>query len=410
MSSLTSEVAAPVARRSLADIVDREARRQTRRRVFGIVAAVLAALLATALYLVLRPKPLPFAARFRLAAVSTGPIVREVRATGRVEALVTVQVGAEISGRIASVEVNYNQRVQEGQVLARFDRAALEAQLAQAKAGLAAAVMALEQAKTEAARAETNLMRTTRLFAEHALSDADRDTATSNARLAQQRVQAAESQVAAQRATHALARTNLDHALIRSPIDGIVISRNIDPGQTVASVLQSPTLFTVAADLRRMRVVAAVDEADIGDVREHQRASFTVNAYPERVFEGDVVEVRNSPVVIQDVVTYGTVIEADNLDFALKPGMTVSARIRTAEVASAARVPNGALHFTPPEHAVPNGSGAWTLDGTQLRYVPLRLGISDGELTEVLAGDLPAGTRVVVELTPEGRTAYGIAH
>jgi HlyD family secretion protein len=399
-----------MARRSLADIVDREARRQTRRRAFGFAALVLAALLATALYLVLRPKPQPFAARFRLDAVSAGPIVREVRATGRVEALVTVQVGAEISGRIAAVDVNYNQRVQEGQVLARFDRAALEAQLAQAKAGLAAAVMAFEQAKTEAARAETNLLRTARLFSEHAMSDADRDTAGSNARLAQQRVQAAESQVAAQRATHALARTNLDHAVIRSPIDGIVISRNVDSGQTVAAALQSPTLFTVAADLRRMRVVAAVDEADIGDVHEHQRASFTVNAYPERVFEGDVVEVRNSPVVIQDVVTYGTVIEADNLDFALKPGMTVSARIRTAALASVVRVPNAALHFSPPERAVPNGSGVWVLDGTQLRYVPLKLGISDGELTEVLEGGLVAPARVVVELTAEGRTAYGIAH
>jgi len=233
---------------------------------------------------------------------------------------------------------------------------------------------------------------------------------TPNARLSEQRVQAADSQVAAQRATYALARTNLDHAVIRSPIAGIVITRNIDPGQTVAAVLQAPTLFTVAADLRRMRVIAAIDEADIGEVKEHQHATFTVNAYAERVFDGDVVEVRNSPTVLQDVVTYGAVIEADNLDLALKPGMTASARILTARETDTARVPDVAFAFTPPGYKPVTTPGLWTLTGTQLQRVAVQPGISDGELTAVPQGSVPAGSQVVVDLTAEGRLAYGITH
>jgi HlyD family secretion protein len=393
-------------RRSLHEIITRETQRSARRRLFWLGSLVLVVLLGAAGYLLLRPKPLPFVARFRLQSVSQGPITREVRATGRVEALTTVQVGAEISGRIATVEVDYNQHVQEGQVLARFDRAALDAQLAQTQASLAAAQMALEQAKTERDRGKRENERLQRLFANHAVSEADRDTVAANARLSEQRVQAAESQVAAQRAAFALARTNLAHTLIRSPIEGIVITRNIDSGQTVAAMLQSPTLFTVAADLRRMRVVAAVDEADIGDVKVQQSATFTVNAYPERTFEGVVVEVRNSPVVVQDVVTYGAVIEADNFDLALKPGMTASARIRTAHTDSALRVPNAALHFTPPRQPVRDTRGVWTLAGDELQFVSVQCGISDGELTSIEAGVLAPNARVIVDLTPEGRTLY----
>ena len=142
------------------------------------------------------------------------------------------------------------------------------------------------------------------------------------ARLNEQRVTAAEAQLAAQQAAFTVARTNLDHTVIRAPIDGVVITRNIDPGQTVASMLQTPVLFTVAADLRQMRVVAAVDEADIGELAVAQPVSFTVDAYPDRLFHGLLTEVRNSPVVVQDVVTYGAVVGIDNHDLALKPGMT----------------------------------------------------------------------------------------
>jgi HlyD family secretion protein len=220
-----------------------------------------------------------------------------------VEAVTTVQVGAEISGRIAAVLVDYNDSVKAGQVLARFDRQALVAQQAQAAAALAAARSSLEQAKTDRDRAARNYARGAQLRAGGSLSEAEYDNLLAESRLADQRVNAADANLAAQQAAFSVTRTNLDHSTIVAPIDGVIITRNVDTGQTVASAFQTPVLFTVAADLRKMRVIAAIDEADIGEVAEHQSTTFTVNAYPDRVFRGVVTEVRNSPVIVQDVVT-----------------------------------------------------------------------------------------------------------
>ena len=242
------------------------------------------------------------------------------------------------------------------------------------------------------------------------VTDADHDTAVAGSRLATQRVSAAEAQVAAQQALFAVANTSLDHAVIRAPIDGVIITRNVDPGQTVASMLQTPVLFTVAADLRKMRVIAAVDEADIGEVAVGAHATFTVNAYPDRVFEGIVTEVRNSPVVVQDVVTYGTIIEVDNIDLALKPGMTASARVRTAAVKNVRRAPAAALRFAPPGEKNGDAPGVWVIEGATLRRLDVRTGVSDGELTEIAPGAVDVGRSVLVELTPEGRKAHGLAH
>ena len=225
-----------------------------------------------AVWLVLRPRPIPLSAQYRATPVTQGDVVREVRATGHVEAVTTVQVGAEISGRIATVEVDYNDRVKQGQVLARFDRAALAAQLAQtagdARGGARRARAGQDRSRARGAAISRASSGST---SRRSISDADFDNATAAARLTRQRVSAAEAQVAAQQACSRVAKTNLDHAVIRAPIDGVVITRNIDPGQTVASVLQTPVLFTVAADLRKMRVIAAVDEADIGEVARRSR-------------------------------------------------------------------------------------------------------------------------------------------
>jgi HlyD family secretion protein len=393
--------------RPLTELIERESQRRQRRRFvwWGVVALI--PVMAAVMWFALRPRPVPFAARFRVQPVAQGDLVREVRATGHVEAVTTVQVGAEISGRIATVEVDYNARVRSGQVLARFDRTALAAQLAQTEAMLAATRAALEQARTDRARTSSDLVRAERLHAQKILSDADFTTAAATARVNEQRVTAAEAQLAAQQAASAVARTNLDHSVIRAPITGIVITRNIDPGQTVASALQTPVLFTVAADLRKMRVIAAVDEADIGELQVGQRAAFTVDAYPDRAFDGVVTEVRNSPVVVQDVVTYGTVVEVDNLDLALKPGMTASVRIRTASAKDVLSVPNAALRFTPPSEKRSEKPEAWVLRGDALERVAVSPGISDGESTAIAPGALAVGAHVVVDLTPEGRTAYG---
>jgi HlyD family secretion protein len=339
-----------------------------------------------------------------------GDVVREVRATGHVEAVTTVQVGAEISGRIASVEVDYNDAVKAGQVLARFDRDVLVAQQAQGLASLAAARASLEQAKTDREHTARDLVRIEQLHKTGALSDAEEDNSRAAARLASERVLAADANLSAQEAAYSVARTSLEHSVIHSPIDGIVITRNVDPGQTVASVFQTPVLFTVAADLRKMRVIAAVDEADIGEVAANQRASFTVNAYPDRTFEGVVTEVRNSPVVVQDVVTYGAVIEVDNLDLALKPGMTASARVRTATAKNTMRVPAAAIRFMPPGESSADRPGVWLLEGNALRRVDVTPGVSDGELTAVSPGPLVPGRMLLVDLTPQGRKAYGVTH
>lgn len=410
MASHAASIASPGADapQSLLEIIERVKRSKRRRWLFVSLLAALPPIVGVALWISLRPEPLPLAARFRTASVSRGEVVREVQATGRLEAVTTVQVGAEISGKIASVEVDYNDHVTAGQVLARFDRAALSAQQAQIAATLAAARATVEQTKTDREHAASDRDRAVKLFAAGVLTQNDRDNALAAARLAEQRVTAAVAQLAAQQASHTLAATNLDHTVIRAPIDGVVITRNIDPGQTVASMLQTPVLFTVAADLRKMRVIAAVDEADTGEVAVDQRATFTVNAYPSRSFEGVVTEVRNSPQVVQDVVTYGAEVEVDNGDLTLKPGMTASVRIITAASKDSLRVPAAAFQFTPPGEERRAASGVWTLSAGALRHVEVEAGVSDGELTSVVLGSLPVGASVVYELTAEGRKAYGI--
>ncbi|MDP3238105.1 MAG: efflux RND transporter periplasmic adaptor subunit [Myxococcales bacterium] len=399
----------PIRQVSLPELIERERHKRSRRRLITAAVVVVAALLTAGIVWFTRPKPTPMAERFRTAAVTRGPVVREVLATGRVEAVSTVSVGAEISGRVSTVEVDFNDRVTEGQVMARFDQGALQAQAAQSAAMAAASKAQLAQANADLAQAQRNKVRSDGLFAQGAQTQTEHEAAVTAVSLATARVGAAEATLAAQQAQASLARTNLTHAVIRAPIDGVVITRNIDPGQTVASMLQTPVLFTVAADLRKMEVVAAIDEADIGEVHEGHPAAFTVNAYQGRTFEGVVTSVRNSARVVQDVVTYGAVIAVENMDLALKPGMTASARVRTGKVDDAERVPNAALHFTPPESAPVTGPGVWVLAGDALKRLPVHPGLTDGELTAIGDTDVPRDAQVLVDLTPEGKKAYGLA-
>lgn len=393
----------------LSTLVSEEQTRQRRQRwVWWILAAAIPVAAWGAWQWFLRPVAVPLESRFRIERASAGDVLREIRATGRVEAVTTVRVGSEISGRIASVLVDYNAHVRAGQVLARFDRATLDAQLQQMDAVLQASRASLAQAKTDRDRTGRDLDRLDQLFRAGFVSAFERDAAADAARFAVQRLDAAEAQLAAQQAAYAVARTNLSHAIITAPIDGIVITRNVDPGQTVASVLQSPDLFVVAADLRKMRVIAGVDEADMGELKVGQRARFTVNAYANRWFEGVVTEIRNSPAIVQDVVTYGTVIEVSNPDLALKPGMTAATRIQTALATGVLRVPAAALTFTPPGEQAAGSPGIWLLEQDKVRRVPVTPGVSDGELTQIAPGALAVGAQVLVDLTLEGRRAYGL--
>ena len=392
---------------SLPALIEREHRRRNRRRLVWIALAVGVAAGSVGIYFATRPRPAPMADRFRTAAVTKADLVREVRATGYVQAVSTVSVGAEISGRVATVEVDFNQQVKAGQVLARFDVAALEAQRAQSAATALSAKAQVAQARSDLEQARRNRVRADGLFKQQAQSEMEHEAAVTALAVAEARMAAAEATLAAQTALATVARTNLDHAVIRAPIDGVIITRNIDPGQTVASMLTTPVLFTVAADLRKMEVLASVDEADIAEVTEGQTAQFTVNAWQGRLFDGRVTEVRNAARVVQDVVTYGVVVSVDNPDLALRPGMTASVRVRTGFAPATAQLPNGALRFTPPGEAKSESPRVWLLEKGALVARPVHPGLTDGEQTALPADDLPLGTTVLLDLTPEGKKAYG---
>ncbi len=410
MTPLRAPAVVPVAvvRATLPELIDRERSRRLRRRWVwaGVgVALVVAVVLAVVLS---RPRPTPMAARFRTALVTRADLVREVRATGAVEAVSTVLVGAEISGRVATVEVDYNQHVVAGQVLARFDLTALEAQRAQSAAVALSTRAQISQARSDLTQATRDKARADQLFAQHALAVNEHEQALTALSVAEARLAAAQATFAAQTAVATVARTNLDHGVIRSPIDGVIITRAIDPGQTVASVMTTPVLFTVAADLAKMQVVAAVDEADIAAVAEGQSASFTVTAWQGRVFRGTVIEVRNAARIVQDVVTYGVLVQADNPDLALKPGMTASVKVRTGFTPATLQVPNGALLLVPPSEKKPERPTVWTLQGETLVAHVVHPGLTDGEQTALEANDLPLGTVVLVDLTTEGKKRYGL--
>lgn len=401
--------AASGAHHSLRDVIDHEQRARRRRVVIRIVLGVLAVAGVIAAIVVFRPHPLPLADQFRMETVGRGAVVREVSATGRVEARASVDVGAQVSGRLASVEVDFNDHVTRGQVLARFDTESLDAQVAQTQASVKAAQAALEQAKAARTRVEQQLARSERLRAQ----GIDSEETLENLRASKKEADAAQKSSAAQlelqRANARVAQTSRHYAEVTSPIDGIVISRNVDAGQTVAATFQTPVLFTIAADLAAMKVVAAIDEADAGEVRPGQRATFTVDAYPERVFEAKVTELRLAAKVVQNVVTYEAVLEVDNPELLLRPGMTASVKVRTAEAEDALHVPNAALRFTPPDHAEePKRHTVWVLrddEPVALRVVP---GISDDVVTQIDDdGTLKPGDEVLVDLSPAGRKLHG---
>jgi len=281
---------------------------------------------------------------FRTGEVRRGDLQVQVSATGTLNPVITVQVGSQVSGTIAHLYADFNDKVHEGQVLAQLDPTFLRAQVAQSQADLERARVQVRQAWRDSARVFP-------LGAEGLTSKAEVDAA-------QTALDAARASEWAARAALERARTNLEYATILSPIDGIVVSRDVDVGQTVAASLSAPTLFTIAQDLRQMQLEAAVDEADIGQVRRGQVATFTVDAFPDDRFEGRVHQIRLAPENIQNVVTYTVVIRVDNLDERLLPGMTANVSIVVDEAKDVLQVPAMALRFRPAGAAGSRPSGA----------------------------------------------------
>lgn len=379
-----------------------------------LVIPVLA--VAIVLLLVLWAKDDESEAKYITAKAEKGNISILVTATGTLEAVTTVQVGSQVSGTISALYVDFNDRVKKSQVVAQLDPTFLKAQVAQTQADL-------EKADASASLAKKEYERALSLFQKNLISESERDLSLTNYELA----------VAQQKSARAAldrARTNLDYATIVSPIDGVVISRDVDVGQTVAASLQAPTLFTIAQDLAEMQVNTSIDEADIGAIGEGQQVLFTVDAYPESTFEGTVSQIRLSPEIVQNVVTYNVIIQVSNPKLLLKPGMTANVTILVDHREDILKVPAGALRFRPPmegaesssekAHAGMNAPGShppaagavsshpsgeqrakqprlWVLDqeGTP-QPLPVRVGISDGSSVEIISDNLKEGDQVIV--------------
>ena len=288
-----------------------------------------------------------FVPEISTVTATEGDIVDTVGATGALEAVTTVQVGSQVSGIIENLYVDYNAIVREGDVLMRLDPSLFETQIEQARANLVRAEADTERLRVSGDDAKTKLARAEDLARRELIPATEFEAAQVNLRLAEAQLKSAEAQVIQARASLNQNEVNLEHTVIRAPIDGIVISRLVDVGQTVAASLQAPELFVIAADLTKMRVIANIDESDVGRIRPSQRVTFTVDAYPAEAFEGSVSQIRLEPLVQQNVVTYATVIDAPNPDLKLKPGMTATISLEIARRENVVRIPSAALRFRP---------------------------------------------------------------
>jgi HlyD family secretion protein len=339
--------------------------------------------------------------KFRTDKVVKGDIEMAVTATGTVNPVTTVLVGTQVSGTIKNIYVDFNSPVKKGQLIARIDPALFDAQVNQARANLLSAKANLEKAQATLIDAERTMNRNKELFSKNLIARSDLDTAETNNETAKASVSAAKSQVAQTEANLSLAETNFYYTKIVSPVDGIVVSRNVDVGQTVAASFQTPTLFSIAQDLTKMQIDTNVAEADIGKVKVGQDVEFTVDAYSETTFKGKVWQVRNAPITVQNVVTYDVVIQVANPDLKLKPGMTANVSIIISTKKDVLKIPNVALRFKPAEKskavAQQKGSAVWILEQDKPKRVPISTGISDGNYTELLSGEIKEGQELIVE-------------
>lgn len=381
--------------------------------------------------------------RFETARVDRGPIVAKVTASGTLSALVTVQVGSQVSGRVGELLVDFNSPVKKGQVIARIDPQLFQAALEQARANYLAAQADLTKAKAQAVDAERQFQRNTSLAERKLIAQADLDTSQANSEAAKAEVDSCAGRVEQARAALHQTDVNLAYTTIIAPINGVVISRAVDVGQTVAASLQAPTLFTIAEDLHQMQVDTSVAEADVGKLRDGMTATFHVDAYPNETFTGTVRQIRNAAQMVQNVVTYDAVIDVQNPDLKLRPGMTANATFVYAERENVLRAPNTALRFHPiqqmlsmaaskpsaaslnskkvPQQSGPSaaddpppidktnqngGKAIWLLDQGQPKPISVMSGISDGTFSEVSGDSIHEGDLVIIDVIG-GATSSG---
>lgn len=351
------------------------------------------------------------------APVEKGPIVATVTATGTVNPVKSVTVGTYVSGPIQDIFVDYNSQVRKGQVIAKIDPRTYQGKVDQARAALSTAAANVEKARADAKLRRAQEARQEALAKTRVVSRDELDVSRSTAEQAEAQLKLALAAVEQAEASLREAEVSLGYTDIVSPVDGIVVSRDVQVGQTVAASFQTPTLFVIAENLRKMQVNAFVSEADIGRVREGQSATFSVDAYPGRAFPATVFQVRNSPQSVENVVTYDVVLQFDNDDLLLKPGMTANVGIVTAEERDVLKVPTAALRFQPPVDggsaatagppvrpgaaAPARGDAVWVLEGESPTRVAVVPGLSDDTMTAVTSPDLEPGDRVVTRVSAE---------
>ena len=400
--------------------------RGRRRRIGRWLFAALIIVGLVGVVLRMRAAPAQAVSPYKTETVQKGALTVSVTATGELKPVTQVNIGTEISGVVESVDVDFNSTVTVGQTLARVNTEKLEAQAAQARAALRSAEAKQQVSEATMAEAEADLARlqhVRELSGGRVPSKQEMDSQEATVKRAHADQASAAAQVAQSQASLNAIETDMKKAIIRSPISGIVLDRQVDPGQTVAASFQTPTLFTLAQDLTKMKLIIDVDEADIGNVRVGQAANFRVDAYPDRSFSSKVSEVRSTPKTSNGVVTYQTVLAVNNSERLLQPGMTATAEITVTHVADALLVPNAALRFTPPAAQQAQGGGrgfsilprppglqrrdrsledgqsrVWRVSGDRLEQVPVEIGPTDGRVTVLRSGELTDGAAVIVDL------------
>ena len=366
---------------------------------------------------------------YKTARLEKGTIISVISATGTVNPVTTVQVGSQVSGTIQKLLVDYNSRVSKGQVIAEIDPSLFKAQVEQARGNYLNAHAALQKARVVLADAKRTLERNRQLISQGIVALCDFDLSQTAYDSAQAGIKTAEAGIIQTRGALMQAETNLKNSIIRSPVDGIVISRSIDVGQTVAASFQTPTLFSIAQDLTKMQIETSVDEADISRARLEQAVTFTVDAYPNRTFKGRVSQIRSAPVTVQNVVTYVVVVQVDNKELQLKPGMTANVSIETGRREGVLKLPSAALRFRPKSDddkkgGKPAGMGrkpstnakgkpagpqqkVYLLKDDKPVPVSVTTGLTDTGFVELVEGGLKEGDELIVEQVDKNKKKPG---
>jgi HlyD family secretion protein len=389
------------------------ARSRVRRGVFVVLTLVLLGLLGFGISRWLKQRAIDARPTYEQGSVTRGDIQVVISATGTLKGRSTVEVGAEVSGRVTEVLVDYNGKVSKGQLLAVIDPEQSQAAVAESEARVRESDASIRQARATLVEARQAQERATVQAKDGLISQRELESAEAARERAEATLASAQASATLSRATLEAQRSRLDKTRIVSPIDGIVLARSVEPGQTVTAGFTTPILFKLTEDLRRMELLVYVDEADVGRAREGQAASFTVDAYPDKTFPSKLLSLRNEPKEEQNVVTYEAVLQVDNSELLLRPGMTATATVVADVRKDVLAVPNAALRFAPPllEGAPPAKPGerrVWVLRGEPPTPAPVvvKTGASDGRLTELRGGGLKEGDKVIVDAitkTPTGR-------